>query len=85
MAIYHMAMNQVCQNTTLLWLFDWHVLQDVQKKAREEALRVLGDKPEDVMPDSEQVKSLPYIDMVIKEVKKNLGWKKTWRAYTYIQ
>lgn len=44
------------------------ISQDIQDKAREEAIRVLGDNPEDVIPNSEQVKSLPYIDMVIKEV-----------------
>ncbi|KAI8140114.1 cytochrome P450 [Fennellomyces sp. T-0311] len=40
---------------------------DVQRKAREEAIRVLGDKPEDVMPTHEQIQQMPYINMVIKE------------------
>ncbi|CDH59519.1 cytochrome p450 [Lichtheimia corymbifera JMRC:FSU:9682] len=40
---------------------------DVQRKAREEAIRVLGDAPEDVMPTVEQTRQLTYINMVIKE------------------
>ncbi|KAI7853147.1 cytochrome P450 [Circinella umbellata] len=40
---------------------------EVQEKAREEAIRVLGDQPEDVLPTWEQIKEMPYIQMVIKE------------------
>ena len=41
-------------------------VQDVQQKAREEAIRVLGDHPVDVCPTLEQIKEMPYIQMIIK-------------------
>ncbi|KAI9251384.1 cytochrome P450 [Phascolomyces articulosus] len=40
---------------------------EVQKKAREEVIKVLGDKPMDVLPTIEQIKEMPYIQMIIKE------------------
>ncbi|KAG2222822.1 hypothetical protein INT45_011632 [Circinella minor] len=39
----------------------------VQQKAREEANRVLGDKPVDVLPTMDQLQEMPYIYRVIKE------------------
>ncbi|CAG8599942.1 13173_t:CDS:2, partial [Racocetra fulgida] len=38
--------------------------RDVQRKAREEILRVLGD---DLTPSIEQQKSLKYLDMILHE------------------
>ncbi|CDS08861.1 hypothetical protein LRAMOSA10222 [Lichtheimia ramosa] len=67
LCIFFLAGHDTTANALNMAIYHMAMNQDVQKKAREEALRVLGDKPEDVMPDSEQVKSLPYIDMVIKE------------------
>ncbi|KAF7721122.1 cytochrome P450-dit2 [Apophysomyces ossiformis] len=40
---------------------------DIQEKARQEAIEVLGDEPFDVLPTIEQVKKLRYIGQVIKE------------------
>ncbi|KAJ8659176.1 hypothetical protein O0I10_005215 [Lichtheimia ornata] len=40
---------------------------DIQSKAREEVLRVMGDAPHDVFPTLEQTRELPYINMIIKE------------------
>ncbi|CDH56612.1 cytochrome p450 [Lichtheimia corymbifera JMRC:FSU:9682] len=40
---------------------------DIQSKAREEVLRVMGDAPQDVLPTLEQTRELPYLNMVIKE------------------
>ena len=42
--------------------------KNIQKKAREEVLSVLGDDPEDVLPTKEDLKELKYLDAVIKEV-----------------
>lgn len=53
---------------SLHWLILDVLLQDIQRKAREEAISVLGDAPEDVLPTLEQTRQLPYINMVIKEV-----------------
>jgi hypothetical protein len=42
--------------------------KDVQRKAREEVLSILGDQPEDVLPTLEETKQMKYLDGVIKEV-----------------
>jgi cytochrome P450 len=39
----------------------------IQQKAREEAIRVLGDEPHDVLPTLEDIKQFDYINQVIKE------------------
>ena len=41
--------------------------KEIQKKAREEVLSILGDKPEDVLPTKEDLKEMKYLDAVIKE------------------
>ncbi|KAI8138782.1 cytochrome P450 [Fennellomyces sp. T-0311] len=40
---------------------------EMQQRAREEAIKVLGDAPESVVPTMEQIQQLTYINMVIKE------------------
>ncbi|KAI8144465.1 cytochrome P450 [Fennellomyces sp. T-0311] len=40
---------------------------DIQRKAREEVIRVLGNEPIDILPTVEQLREMPYIGMVIKE------------------
>jgi hypothetical protein len=42
--------------------------QDVQQRAREEILEILGDDNVDVMPTMEQCKAMEYVNQVIKEV-----------------
>lgn len=42
--------------------------KDIQRKAREEVLSVLGDEPADVLPTKEDLKEMKYLDAVIKEV-----------------
>lgn len=49
-------------------LYNLAVHPHIQEKARQEALRVLGDEPIDICPTAEQCKQLKYIDMFIKEV-----------------
>ena len=44
------------------------ILQDVQEKARQESIKVLGTKLVDVSPTLKDSKKFPYLDMVIKEV-----------------
>ena len=41
----------------------------MQDKARQEAIRILGDEPKDEIPTLEQLKDVTYISMVIKEVQ----------------
>jgi hypothetical protein len=42
--------------------------KNIQNKARQEVLKVLGDEPEDVLPTMEDLRQITYLDMVIKEV-----------------
>lgn len=42
--------------------------KEIQKKAREEVLSILGDTPEDVLPTKEDLKEMKYLDAVIREV-----------------
>ncbi|KAI8891343.1 cytochrome P450 [Backusella circina FSU 941] len=41
--------------------------QDIQQNARMEALHILGDEPEDVLPTLEQTKQMTYINQIMKE------------------
>jgi hypothetical protein len=41
----------------------------MQQRLRDEAIEWLGDKHFDVVPTVEQTKDMPYVNMVIKEVK----------------
>ncbi|RHZ44628.1 hypothetical protein Glove_715g7 [Diversispora epigaea] len=41
--------------------------QECQEKAREEAIRIMGDEKKNIIPNSKQIKELKYINMVIKE------------------
>lgn len=57
----------ICIWTIIIMLM--HVSsQDVQEKARQEVIAILGDEPKDVMPTQELLKNVTYINMVIKEV-----------------
>ncbi|KAI7886186.1 cytochrome P450 [Lichtheimia hyalospora FSU 10163] len=51
--------------STIMYYLAAH--QDVQDKARQEAIRILGDEPKDEIPTLEQLKDVTYINMVIKE------------------
>lgn len=44
-------------------------IQDIQKRARQEALSILGDGSGVIMPTMEQTKSMKYINCIIKEVR----------------
>ncbi|KAI9251377.1 cytochrome P450 [Phascolomyces articulosus] len=48
-------------------MYNLAIHPEVQKKAREDAIRVLGDEPVDVLPTAEQLKEMTYIQMFIKE------------------
>jgi cytochrome P450 len=41
--------------------------QDIQEKAREEAIAILGDELKDVCPTAEQTKQMTYINQIMKE------------------
>lgn len=41
--------------------------QDIQQKAREEAIEILGDEPVDILPTVEDTKKMIYINQIMKE------------------
>ncbi|CAO3625785.1 unnamed protein product [Mucor hiemalis] len=41
--------------------------KEIQRKAREEVIAILGDQPEDVLPTVEETKQMKYLDAIIKE------------------
>ncbi|CAO3639437.1 unnamed protein product [Mucor hiemalis] len=41
--------------------------QDIQRKAREEAIEILGSEPVDVLPTAEETKRMTYINQIMKE------------------
>ncbi|KAI9264946.1 cytochrome P450 [Phascolomyces articulosus] len=46
---------------------------EIQEKAREEAIRLLGDEPKDIIPSADQLREMPYINMFIKENLRHNG------------
>ncbi|KAI9493687.1 cytochrome P-450 cyp509A1 [Zychaea mexicana] len=40
---------------------------DIQQKAREEAIKVLGNESTDILPTKDQLRNMPYINQIIKE------------------
>lgn len=73
-AIYYLAAHPVkgfhfsrCPHNFKLIITYCLQQQDIQEKARQEAIRVFGDDPVDILPTVEQTKELEYINMVIKE------------------
>ena len=45
------------------------ILQEIQERAREEAINVLGDEPYDITPTIEQIQQLVYVNMIIQEAR----------------
>ncbi|KAI8143288.1 cytochrome P450 [Fennellomyces sp. T-0311] len=66
--IFFVAGHDTTANALSFAAYYLAVHQDIQQKAREEAIRVLGDEPKDILPTQEQLQEMPYINMIIKEV-----------------
>jgi cholesterol 24(S)-hydroxylase len=43
---------------------------DIQQRARDEVIQILGDEPNDVLPSVKQTQSMTFVNQIIKEVKK---------------
>jgi hypothetical protein len=61
--------HETTANTMSFCLYNLAMDKSVQEKARQEVIKVLGDEPEDVLPRAEELRQIPYLDMVLKEVK----------------
>lgn len=49
-------------------LYNLAVHQDVQSKARDDVLGVMGDEKEDILPTTDDLRQIPYLEMILKEV-----------------
>ncbi|KAI9317045.1 cytochrome P450 [Dichotomocladium elegans] len=67
MGIFFLAGHDTTSHAISFCLYSLAVNQDVQKKARREALDLFGDAPVDVFPTLQDIKKFEYLDMVIKE------------------
>jgi cholesterol 24(S)-hydroxylase len=63
-----LAGHDTTANTLSFALYYLAKHQDIQQRAREEAISILGDKPEDVLPTVEDTKKVDYISQIMKEV-----------------
>ncbi|KAI7882941.1 cytochrome P450 [Lichtheimia hyalospora FSU 10163] len=65
--VFFIAGHDTTANALATTIYELAVNQDMQSKAREEAIRLLGDAHENVVPNAEQTRDMPYINMIIKE------------------
>ncbi|CAO0796787.1 unnamed protein product [Mucor circinelloides] len=65
--LFMLAGHDTSSNTLAFTLYELAQNPEIQKRAREEVIRVLGDSPEDIIPTLEQTKQLTYINMIMKE------------------
>ncbi|KAI8143746.1 cytochrome P450 [Fennellomyces sp. T-0311] len=68
LCIFFLAGHDTTANALSFAAYYLAVHPEIQEKAREEAIRILGDEPNDILPKHEQLQKMPYINMVIKEV-----------------
>ncbi|KAI8143292.1 cytochrome P-450 cyp509A1 [Fennellomyces sp. T-0311] len=68
LCVFFTAGHDTTANALSFAAYHLAVNPDVQQKAREEAIRVLGDEPKDILPTQEQFQQMPYINQIIKEV-----------------
>ncbi|CDH48236.1 cytochrome p450 [Lichtheimia corymbifera JMRC:FSU:9682] len=65
--VFLIAGHDTTANALATLLYELAVNQDVQTRARKEAIRTLGEAQENIVPTAEQTRDMTYINMVIKE------------------
>ncbi|KAI8366859.1 cytochrome P450 [Blakeslea trispora] len=65
--LFFLAGHDTTSNTLSFAIYYLATHPEIQQRAREEAIRVLGDEPKDVLPTLEQARELVYINQVMKE------------------
>ncbi|KAI8143289.1 cytochrome P450 [Fennellomyces sp. T-0311] len=71
--VFFLAGHDTTANALSFAAYYLAVKPEIQKKAREEVIRVLGDDPKDILPTAEELKKMSYINMIIKEVLRMKG------------
>ncbi|CDS08804.1 hypothetical protein LRAMOSA10165 [Lichtheimia ramosa] len=67
LCLFFLAGHDTTANSLAYAIYHLAIDPDIQSKAREEAIKILGDEPQDVLPTLEQTREFPYINMIIKE------------------
>ncbi|KAI8070961.1 cytochrome P-450 cyp509A1 [Gongronella butleri] len=67
LAIFFVAGHDTTSNALCSAVYWLARRPDIQQKARDEAIKILGDEPEDRLPTLEDTKEMTYLNMVIKE------------------
>ncbi|KAI8641836.1 cytochrome P450 [Parasitella parasitica] len=67
MCVLFTAGHDTTTAAMLFFMYELAVNQDIQEKARNEVISILGDDKIDVLPTAEQVSKMDYLNMVIKE------------------
>ncbi|KAI8063424.1 cytochrome P450 [Gilbertella persicaria] len=71
--IFFLAGHDTTANTLCVIVLYLALYPEMQQKAREEAFRVLGDEPRDILPTLDQTKELTYINQIMKEALRIRG------------
>ncbi|KAG0165321.1 cytochrome P450-dit2 [Apophysomyces sp. BC1034] len=71
--LFFVAGHDTTANALAFILYYLAIHQDIQQKARDEIIRILGDEPTDVLPTIEDTKEMTYLNMVMKESMRATG------------
>ncbi|KAI8339869.1 cytochrome P450 [Chlamydoabsidia padenii] len=73
MAVFFLAGHETTSNAMSFCLYNLARDKSIQDRARQEVIKVLGDEPVDVLPRNEELRQIPYLDMVLKENLRRFG------------
>ncbi|RUO96571.1 cytochrome P450 [Jimgerdemannia flammicorona] len=69
MAIFFIAGHDTTSSSLTNAVYYLAKYKDIQRKVREEIIRVLGDEPKDIIPSLKETKEMSYLTMVLREVR----------------
>ncbi|ORZ15313.1 cytochrome P450 [Absidia repens] len=67
LCVFFLAGHDTTAYSLTFMIYELAVNQDIQEKARKEAIDILGDEASDILPTIDQMKKMTYINAVIKE------------------
>ncbi|KAL0140400.1 cytochrome P450 [Mucor lusitanicus] len=67
LAVFFVAGHETTASATASFLYYLAANPEIQDRARQEVLSVMGDSPEDVIPTREELKQMEYLDNCIHE------------------
>ncbi|CAO3593052.1 unnamed protein product [Absidia cylindrospora] len=67
LCVFFLAGHDTTAFSLTFMIYELAVNQDIQEKARKEAIDILGDETFDILPTIDQMKKMTYINAVIKE------------------